>query len=62
MSAPPKTLAAALRKIARLEAQLKAAEEFNRRDHSTEFALICRNADNLERMKQARDLLAGSDA
>lgn len=62
MSGPVQSNAALLRKIARLEAQIKAAHDFMQRDRSGEFAMICRNADNLERMKQAAALLNGGDA
>lgn len=62
MSAKPMTNAALLRKIARLEAQIKAAHDFMQRDRSAEFNLICRNADNLERMKQAAAILNGGAA
>lgn len=62
MSTKPMTNAALHRKVARLEAQIKAAHDFMQRDRSAEFITICRNADMKKRMEQAAELLVGGDA
>jgi hypothetical protein len=56
------TNAALHRKVARLEAQLKAAHDFMQRDRSAEFSMVCRNADMKERMEQAAVILSGGEA
>lgn len=54
--------AALLRKIARLEAQLKAAEAFIQRTALMDLQLVMRHADMGERIRQAADILAGRSA
>ncbi|MES2942895.1 MAG: hypothetical protein V4772_08505 [Pseudomonadota bacterium] len=49
------------RKVERLEAQLKAAQDFMQRDRKGEFQMIMENADMRVKIKQAADLLLGRD-
>lgn len=57
----PLTLHAARRKIERLEAQIKALEDFMHRDRGAEYATIRRNADMAVRIDQASRILQGKD-
>ena len=57
----PLTLPAARRKIERLEAQIKAMQDFMQRDRKDEFMNIRRVADMQVRMSQAMHLLSGTD-
>lgn len=62
MTTKPVSNAALLRKIARLEAQLQAANEFVARMSQCDIATVMLNADLKERMRQAAVLLVGGDA
>ncbi len=57
----PQTPAALRRKIERLEAQIAALKNFIDRDTRSEYETIMRNADMALRIKQAIELLNGSD-
>lgn len=61
MSKKPQTNAALLRKVARLEAQLKAAQDLNLRISSSDMRTVMQNADLKLRIEQAAALLAGGD-
>lgn len=62
MSTQPASPAAMRRKIERLEAQIKALQDFMQRDRKDEYMTIRRNADMQVRMSQAMHLLSGADA
>jgi len=57
----PQTPAAMRRKIERLEAQIAALKNFIDRDKRSEYETIMRNADMALRIRQAIELLNGSD-
>lgn len=57
----PTSRAALLRKIARLEAQLEAAEAFVARMARCDIHTIMQNADMKRRMEQAAKLLSGDE-
>lgn len=59
MSQDSKTIAQLKRQVARLQAQLKAAEAFMDRDRSAEFRNVMELADFRERSRQAVELLTG---
>jgi len=62
MSTKPMTNAALLRKVARLEAQLKAAQDFIAHISNCDIKTIMQNADLRERARQAAEILNGGDA
>lgn len=62
MTTKPTSNAALLRKVARLEAQLKAAQDFIAHISSCDIKTVMQNADMRERMRQAAALLNGGDA
>ncbi len=57
----PQTQASMRRKIERLEAQIKALEQCLHRDRGLEYEAVRRNADMALRIRQAIELLNGSD-
>ncbi len=57
----PQTPAALRRKIERLEAQIAALKNYIDRDTRSEYETIMRNADMALRIRQAIELLNGSD-
>ncbi len=59
MSMKPQSNATLLRKVARLEAQLKAAQDLNLRISSSDMRTVMQNADLKLRIEQAAALLAG---
>lgn len=62
MTTKTQSNAALLRKVARLEAQLKAAEAFIQHTALMDLQLVMRHADMGVRMKQAAVLLNGGAA
>ena len=57
----PKSAAALRRKIERLEAQLKAAQDLNLRIGASDMQMVRRNTEMDARMKQAARLLSGEE-
>jgi len=60
MSAPT-TVTALRRKVARLEAQLKALHDFLDRDRSAEYLIARREADMRVRVEQVISILRGDE-